>query len=131
MDRELAAQYWRSPWSDRLSAEGQPQSRNYTCRVQSAWALTYDTIPAGFSSRCVIPVDDNLNPLPESMVLHTAGNYSLSKTHSFGTVPVEKAFLREAIASRISNLIWNMRAIVRRVLGKLARLQVATWGAKL
>ncbi|WP_427966479.1 hypothetical protein [Altererythrobacter sp.] len=121
LDRELCAQYLASPWSDIEQAERMPQSARHTCRVQSAWALTYDNVPKGLHSRYVLPVDARLNPLPESCVLHTAGNYSVTRRYSFGTVRLRDVFLPMGITSSLRQGWWNARALMRRIADKLRR----------
>lgn len=121
LNRELCAEYLASPWSDRQQAETQPQSDRHSCRVHSAWALTYADIPPGLSSRYIVPVDDDLVPLPQSRVLHTAGNYVQSKSLSFGTVRLDDAILRPSLRANLRLFAWHVSALRRRAVDKLRR----------
>ncbi len=121
MNRALCEQYWRSPWSDMGTAEALPQARGHTCRVHSAWALAYDSVPEGLTSRYIVPVDHTLCPLPHCRVLHTAGNYAVSKKHGFGTVGLDRAFRRPTAGARLANLVWRGQTLARRIAAKLER----------
>ncbi len=121
MDRELAAEYFASPWSDLEIADTMPQSKKNSCRVQSAWALTHENVPAGLPSRYVVPVDKEMNPLTCCMVWHSANNYSVSKTYSFGTVPMRSIFQRPGPLAKGKQALWNAAAFRRRVVDKVRR----------
>lgn len=119
LDRELCKEYFRSPWSDIDSADEMPQSRNHSCRVQSAWALTFENVPDGLPSRYVVPVDSDLDPLKSCLVWHSANNYTVSKTHNFGTVRMDEIFSSSRILVALKQTLWNAQALLRRISKKL------------
>ncbi|MEQ8409953.1 MAG: hypothetical protein RIB52_00210 [Erythrobacter sp.] len=121
LDAELNAEYQASPWSDLDEAARLPESRNHSCRVQSAWALTYDTVPDKLPSRCIVPVDDDLTPLECCQVWHSANNYSVSKQYNFGTVAMEDIFQGSKLAASVRQSIWDASALRRRVTDKVRR----------
>lgn len=122
LDRELCAEYLASPWSDLEAADALPQSRNHSCRVQSAWALTFENVPAGLPSRYVVPVDAAMRPLPECQVWHCANNYSRSKKYNFGTVPMSRIFQQPGLGVELRQRMWDAAALRRRATDKLARM---------
>ena len=122
LDRELASEYLQSPWSNIESADAQPQSRGHSCRVQSAWGLTYHHVPKAMPSRIAVPVNDLLKPLDECLVWHTPNNYSASRSHGFGTIPIEQVFARAGVAAQISNLALAVRRLGQRIVRKLAQM---------
>lgn len=101
MDRELCGEYISSPWFGRTSAELEPKARGHTCRVHSAWALTYWNVPERRPSRYLIPVDANLEPLDDCLVWHSANNYHGSNKDRFGSIEVSKIFASPGIAALI------------------------------
>ncbi|TIX48977.1 hypothetical protein [Alteraurantiacibacter aquimixticola] len=121
LDRELCAEYFASPWSDIDEADTLPQSRNHSCRVQSAWALTFENVPRGLPSRYVVPVDQELAPLPECMVWHSANNYTVSKTHNFGTVRMQDMLLEPGPLASLRQAHWDAQALARRLVDKVKR----------
>jgi len=121
LDRELVSEYLASPWADLEQADRLPQSHNHSCRVQSAWALTYAAVPPGAHSRYVVPVDPYLDPLPECLVWHSANNYVRSKQHNFGTVRMADMYRASALGARFYNLRWKAQAFARRVGDKVRR----------
>ena len=121
LDRELATEYLASPWSDLELADRLPQSVRHSCRVQSAWALTYAEVPNGVHSRYIVPVDDKLNPLSTCLVWHSANNYVVSKQYNFGTVRMADMFRTDAWGARLYNTAWQARALLRRVSDKVRR----------
>ncbi len=121
MDSDLAGEYLASPWSDRKLADTMPQSNGHSCRVQSAWGLTYHKLPEGLFSRMIIPVDDDLQPLDNCMVWHTANNYSVSKKHGFGTVPAKAVFQRPGVNALLRSGRWQTSNFIRRLSARLRR----------
>lgn len=121
LDRALCAEYLASPWSDLEEADKQPQSVSHTCRVQSAWALTYDTVPQGLHSRYVVPVTERLEPQPECLVWHSANNYTVSQALHFGTVKMKDVFLKPGPVAALRNRKWHFDAFARRARVKLAK----------
>lgn len=121
LDRELCAEYLASPWSDLEKADTMPQSHKHSCRVQSAWALTYWNVPPGLHSRYVVPVDKDLSPLQECRVWHSADNYSVSNQYSFGTVRMDEIFRKPGLKAAIDQVRWRAAALGRRLSDKLAR----------
>lgn len=114
MDREMCAEYFASPWSDMAEADTMPQSHRHSCRVQSAWALTFENVPDGLPSRYVVPVDAQIRPLECCQVWHSANNYSISKEHNFGTVAMEDIFHEPSMVVSIRQMLWDMQALLRR-----------------
>lgn len=121
LDRELCDEYLGSPWSDLEAADTMPQSHKHSCRVQSAWALTFENVPKGFPSRYIVPVDEELRPLPCCEVWHSANNYSVSNTYNFGTVKMADAFQSSKLAASLRQGVWNAGAFRRRVIDKFQR----------
>ena len=121
LDKELAQEYLRSPWSDLESADEQDKSIGHSCRVQSAWALTYQNVPASMPSRMAVPVDDDHRPLKECLVWHTPNNYSASQLHGFGTIPVSQSFAPRGITSRLANILLFSLRLRLRIMRKIAR----------
>lgn len=121
LDPELFRQYDVSPWSDLALADKQPQSPGNSCRVQSAWALTFDAVPEGQPSRYIVPVDDNLIPLETCQVWHSANNYSVSKQYNFGTVPMDEIFQPSKLVASVRQSIWDASALRRRIAEKIRR----------
>ncbi len=121
LDRELCSEYFASPWADIETADTMPHSHKHSCRVQSAWALTYWNVPQGLHSRYVVPVDRDMNPLKSCMVWHSADNYSISNQYSFGTVRMDEIFRKPGIRAAIDQVRWKAAAFVRRLSDKLAR----------
>lgn len=121
MDPELCAEYLKSPWSDLDNADTMPQSAGHTCRVQSAWALTFVNVPNGLPSRYVVPVDEADRPLEDCFVWHSANNYTQTKALNFGTVPMRSIFQPMGLGVKIKQLIWDMGALRRRVISKIQR----------
>lgn len=122
MDRELAREYLRSAWADRESANRQPEGPKDDPRVHAALGLTYVDVPDGLTSRNVLPVDQDWQPLPECMALHIPGNYVRTRKYSFGTVPTAAMFLRPSFGSRTALSLWHGRAFLRRATDKLRRM---------
>lgn len=122
MDRELAREYFTSDWSDLEKADTKPQSNRNSCRVQSAWALTFEKVPDGFWSRYVVPVDDALQPLDCCLVWHSADNYNVSKQYSFGTVKSKHVFQQRSLPGRLRQSAWQVSAFRRRAFDKLRRM---------
>lgn len=127
LDRELCEEYFASPWSDIEKADKLPQSRNHSCRVQSAWALTFENVPTGLPSRYVVPVDERLRPLPECMVWHSANNYTVSKTHNFGTVRMDDMLLEPGPGTALRQARWDAQAFARRLAAKIKRELGRAW----
>lgn len=121
LDPELFRQYDASPWSQLETADTLPQSFNHSCRVQSAWALTYDTIPEGLPSRYIVPVNADLVPLESCQVWHSANNYSVSKQYNFGTVAMHEIFQPSKLVASLRQSIWDASALRRRLADKLRR----------
>ncbi len=130
MDRELCAEYLASPWSDLKAADEMPQSKYNTCRVQSAWALTYQNVPQDLHSRYIVPVDDDLRPLDECQVWHAANNYSASSEHQFGTIPMDKIFQPAGLRVFMKQAAWKVMSWRQRALGKMRRLMRPEAGKK-
>lgn len=124
LDRELCAEYFASPWSDLEKADTMPQSYKHSCRVQSAWALTYWNVPEGLHSRYVVPVDENLDPLRCALVWHSADNYSISNQYSFGTVRMTEIFRKPGIKATVDQLLWKASAFRRRIGDKIERERI-------
>lgn len=122
LDRELCSEYLASPWSDIETADTLPQSRNHSCRVQSAWALTFEQVPPGLPSRYVVPVDEHLRPLECCQVWHSANNYSVSKQYNFGTVRMDKMLIRSQPMASLRQAIWDATAFGRRAVDKGRRM---------
>lgn len=122
LDRELCAEYLASPWSDLDAADTMPQSKHNTCRVQSAWALTYQNVPQNLHSRYIVPVDDNMRPLGKCQVWHAANNYSASSDHQFGTVPMDEIFQPAGLRAMTKQATWEAISWRQRALGKMRRL---------
>jgi hypothetical protein len=122
LDKELAEEYLASPWADLNLADQQPQSNGHSCRVQSAWALTYNDVPPGLPSRLVVPVGESLTPLDDCLVWHTPNNYAASKVHGFGTVPIDKVFLPAGLLAAFRQVSWNVSDQFRRLKAKVARI---------
>lgn len=125
VDRELCSEYFASPWSDIEKADTLPQSRKHSCRVQSAWALTFENVPAGLPSRYVVPVDEQLSPLECCQVWHSANNYTVSKQYNFGTVRMDEMFQRSPTITALRQAAWDASAFRRRVFDKLRRMAAA------
>lgn len=121
LDRSLCGEYLASPWSQLRSAETMPQSKGHTCRVQSAWALTYENVPAGLPSRCVIALDEGLDPIPKCRVRHAAGNYSVSRKHGFGSLALDQVFQIKSVRSRLADTSVSLRRNSRRLADRLRR----------
>ena len=121
MDRDLAREYFRSDWSDIVKADTKWQSHKNSCRVQSAWALTFENVPEGFWSRYVVPVDKDLRPLESCLVWHCADNYNVSQLHSFGTIRMDGVFRRRTLANKVRQTIWQAGALRRRIVDKVQR----------
>ncbi|MEP5936795.1 MAG: hypothetical protein ABJ239_00555 [Erythrobacter sp.] len=122
LDKELAVEYLQSPWSNIESADKQPKSIGHSCRVQSAWALTYHNVPPTMPSRMAVPVDDDLRPLKECLVWHTSNNYSESRTHGFGTIPIDLIFARNGFLVKAANMLLFGARLRVRILNKIARV---------
>lgn len=123
VDRELCSEYLASDWSDLERADTKPQSHKHSCRVQSAWALTYEKVPEGLPSRFVVPVDDDLNPLEQCQVWHSANNYSVSKQYNFGTVAMKDIFQGSKATAALRQAVWDAAAFRRRVFDKIERVR--------
>ena len=121
VDRDLCSEYLASPWSDLEEADTLPQSHNHSCRVQAAWALTYNNVPGGLPSRFVVPVDDDLAPLESCQVWHSANNYSVSKQYNFGTVKMADIFQNSPLVAGVRQAIWDAGALRRRAADKIKR----------
>ena len=121
LDRELCAEYLSSPWSDMKQAEQLPEAHNHTCRVHSAWALTYLNVEPGLHSRYVVPVNDRLQPLPCCAVWHSAQNYSVSKPMAFGTVRLKDVFLNPGPLAKARQALWHVGKFMLRIRHKLRR----------
>ena len=122
LDRGLYREYAASPWSNFEQAETMPQSRGHSCRVQSAWALTYESVPQGLPSRYIVPVDDDLVPLECCQVWHSANNYSVSRQHNFGTVAMDEIFQQSKLVASVRQSIWDAGAMRRRAVDKARRV---------
>ncbi|MEL6486469.1 MAG: hypothetical protein AAFQ13_04900 [Pseudomonadota bacterium] len=122
VDRELCAEYFASPWSDLEAADKMPQSKAHSCRVQSAWALTFVNVPEGLPSRYVVPIDEDGNPLECGMVWHSANNYSASKDLNFGTVAMNDIFHEPSLIVAARQMMWEGRALLRRAVTKLKKI---------
>lgn len=122
LDRELCAEYFASPWSDLETADTLPQSDRHSCRVQSAWALTFENVPASLPSRYVVPAGDNDAPLECCQVWHSANNYNVSKEHNFGTVPMDDIFHNPSPIVSARQGLWEAQALTRRAAKKLRSL---------
>ena len=121
MDRELCAEYLASPSFLMYEAAKKPQAERHTCRVLSAWGLTFENVPQHFLSRYVVPVD-KLTPDPKCFVWHTAENYSRSKYLSFGTMELQDVFLAPSLKSSARYKMWQSKAFLRRVKDKIGRM---------
>jgi hypothetical protein len=121
LDRELCSEYFASPWSDLETADALPQSQNHSCRVQSAWALTYEDVPKGLPSRFVVPVNEELVPLENCQVWHSANNYSVSKQYNFGTVKMDDILQNSPLVAGVRQAIWDAGALRRRATDKIKR----------
>lgn len=122
LDKALAEEYLRSPWADIDSADAQPQSSGHTCRVQSAWALTYHSVPPSMPSRIVVPVDASLQPLEACRVWHTPNNYSATRLHGFGTITLERVFMPPGLPANYANLRRTAAQLGQRLMQKLAKV---------
>lgn len=125
MDREMCAEYFASPWSSMAEADTMPQSHRHSCRVQSAWALTFENVPDGLPSRYVVPVDVQNRPLECCQVWHSANNYSVSKEHNFGTVAMADVFHEPSMIVTARQKLWEMQAIIRRASKKFLKVTAA------
>jgi len=119
LDKKLADEYLRSPWSQIDSANAQPQSHGHTCRVQSAWALTYHNVLPTMPSRLVAPVDADLQPLEQCCVWHTPNNYSATRSYGFGTIALGSVFMRAGLRAKIANLRRALAQQGHRIMRKL------------
>jgi hypothetical protein len=122
LDRELCSEYLASPWSNIETADTMSQSHRHSCRVQSAWALTFQQVPAGLPSRYVVPVDQSCRPLTCCQVWHSANNYTVSKQYNFGTVRMDDMFMQSKPRAALRQLAWDASALRRRVLDKGRRV---------
>lgn len=78
--------------------------------------LSFENIPAGFTSRYVLLIDEKSGlPVDQALVFHTANNYAPNPLTAFGKIPVGEQF---NVADAKSN--WKKPNIVRRTRHKFA-----------
>jgi len=90
MDRDMVKEYLAS---ESFDFAGSKQRSNWRTRARSAMGLCYERIPAGFTSRYVVPVDEQLHPEVDCYVRHLPNNYALNNSSEFARIDVGEIFI--------------------------------------
>jgi len=91
LDQELAAEY-----VDSLSfgVETSLKRTGWHIRERSAAGVCFENIPTGFTSRYVIPVDQNAHTIPKCVwIRHLPNNYADWEGMGYGKTPVNNLFI--------------------------------------
>jgi hypothetical protein len=121
LDKTLAEEYAQSRSFDRVrSVEVRPA---WGIGERAAMGLCFESIPEGYWSRYVIPVDvDNLRTPSWSWIYHLPNNYTGNQRVPHGKTRPELQFSAGPAAytwrppSRLDDVLWHLRQLPTRVL---------------